>query len=782
MKKIIYHHGSPGVKEDFNEIINDKNENYFTDRLDKIDHNSIAADTIVGYSFGSVHAIKQASILNSCKDLILIAPYFGRTSKAITTIAKIPIVSDMILGKKAETSILEMIRKSSLPKAPTQNYQNMLKTYSDLKRLKFSLIEKDVSDNEIENDICLLKNKNINLTIIIGDHDQEAIKAGEKLKNLIPSANIHTIKDAGHALLYTHGQELTNITNKKKEDMKKFGYYEGESEYNNVASFLEDHLKKIPHKKILSWIPMESIAKWNGDINVTLEHQSVSVAELNALVGKIAAEFKKLGIEKGDRAIVFVPMSLYLYAAMFALQKIGAIAVFLDSWARRDQMGVAAEVVDAKAMISVEKAFMYLNDVEQIAKIPIKVSVGPTENNYTAKLEHMMQSNDFAPITPVEKEHTALITFTTGSSGTPKGADRSHRFLAAQHYALNRHLPYEAEDADLPVFPIFSLNNLAAGANTILPAIDVGMPNENDAKLLVTQLRSSKTTCTTLSPSLLRGLYKYCNDENIKLDFIRRIITGGAPVSKDDMKETVKIAPNAEILILYGSTEVEPMAHIEAKEWLSEKEHSDPEIVEEGVNVGHFDEGLEVKFLKIESEPIYINSKEDWKNVELPKGSIGEIIVAGEHVCERYFNNEEAFFRAKIKDENGKVWHRTGDLGKIDSNNNLWLVGRVHNAINRNGTYMFPVRAEIVLKKLEFVKKAAFLGVPDKELGEKTYAVYSPHAFDESLIEDQKREVKRILDKNQIIADEIVCVDDIPMDPRHHSKVEYGILREKILK
>jgi acyl-CoA synthetase (AMP-forming)/AMP-acid ligase II len=248
-----------------------------------------------------------------------------------------------------------------------------------------------------------------------------------------------------------------------------------------------------------------------------------------------------------------------------------------------------------------------------------------------------------------------------------------------------------------------------------------------------------------------------------------------------------KVAPNAEILVLYGSTEVEPMAHIEANEMINQKSraHEDSEWVDEGVNVGLFDEGLQVKFLKIIKGSVEISSKRDWDNVTVREGEIGELIVAGEHVCRNYFNNKEAFKSSKILDENGTVWHRTGDLGRRDVNKQLWLVGRVHNAIDRAGTYCFPVRSEMVLKKLPFVAKAAYLGMPDEELGESTYCIICPKDLsdlkNEILLGSHRDEIKRIMEKNGIIYDEIVFTSSIPMDPRHHSKVEYGALRDELI-
>mgnify|MGYP003665515393 CR=1 FL=1 len=781
-KAFSFHHGSPGLPSDFMPLTegiasNEDLKFHFKNRNEQL-HTS--SEIVVGYSFGCVRAIKEALITPNTKKLIMISPFL-LTTKPVGALKSIllglPVIGEAILVKAGAKAIEEMIASSSVPQSPSEFYKKQASSYCEARVLKTAIMEKDFNLSDTIKDLKELRERNIEVHMISGKQDKTLNQEDlyHKLKVYLPHIKYTSIEDAGHALIFTHATELK----KYLFDIEKLGYFEGVHEKNNVASFLGKHLSETPHKKILSWVPYETIATWDGNLETPLEHQSVSVAELDALVGKLAHSFKKLGVEKGDRAIIFVPMSLYLYASMFALQKLGAMAVFLDSWARRDQMGAAAAVVDAKIMVSVDKAFQYLGEINEIGKIPLKICVGPSEQKYTANLEEMMQTNESEGITAVEKEHTALITFTTGSSGTPKGADRSHRFLAAQHYALNKHIPYEENDSDLPVFPIFSLNNLAAGVNTIIPAIDVGQPNEKDPLILIAQMKSTQTTCTTLSPSLLRAVYQFCLAKNIKLDFLKRIVTGGAPVSKDDMAATKKIAPNAEILVLYGSTEVEPMAHIEATEMLKESGITDEEIVEEGVNVGLFDSGLDVRFLKITSEPIIIKTKSDWDEHLLNKGDVGEIIVAGEHVCEGYFNNKEAFFRAKIKDENGRVWHRTGDLGRLDNENNLWLVGRVHNAINRNGEYLFPVRAEIVIKKLDFVNKAAFLGMKDEELGEKTFAVYS---LKEGLTEDdaQRKEIERIMAKNQITVDEIVCVADIPMDPRHHSKVEYEKLREII--
>lgn len=798
MTKIILHHGSPGSAADFAHLkkhLKDLDV-YAYDRVKKERSKDLEAEIQLGYSFGCVKALKYATKSERTKLVILVAPYLFPKKKP-GMLMKTLLVSDLFrnlaLPALAKKSIENMLKEGAHPKAIPESYQADSKEYYNAERLAHSILEKDVSHQKIMKRLGELKARNIPVVVIMGEADQTSYKGANKEIQFDPlltfkNIQIKTLHEAGHALLWTHTKDVTDLISEsigkymgQNNQNKRLGYFDGKNESNNVASFLREHSKNFPTRNILTWVNPDDLKNWNGDINTPLPHRSVKVAELDHLVAILAEEFKNQGIAFGDRVILFLPMSLYMYASMFALQKMGAIPTFLDSWARRDQMGVSAKVASPRAMISADRAFAYLADVPEIASIPIKIVAGEvkSEIKYNARLEALLQGKTPMGIVSVEKEHTALITFTTGSSGTPKGADRSHRFLAAQHYALNRHLPYAEGDKDLPVFPIFSLNNLAAGVETIIPAIDVGQPAPTDALVLYVQMKSSGVTCTTLSPSLFNALSAFCIEKKLNLDFLKRIVTGGAPISRDDVARMKSVAKNAEILVLYGSTEVEPMAHIEAVEMLSEKPHDDHEIVEAGVNVGGLDSGLEYKFIHINKDPVYVRENSDWSKLEVPAGEVGELIVAGEHVCEKYFNNEEAFFRAKIRDERNIVWHRTGDLGKLDQHGNLWIVGRVHNAINRKGKYYFPVRAEIILKKFPFVHKAAFLGIADPALIEKTYAVFSTN--DKNLnIEEAKAEIRRVMEKNEFIVDEIIHIDDIPMDPRHHSKVEYEILKKKI--
>ena len=153
----------------------------------------------------------------------------------------------------------------------------------------------------------------------------------------------------------------------KKIDYQQIGFLDGEHPENNIIYFLHKHAQFTPQKIAIKWADQKQVKAWDGSSR--LHHQSINYRDFVSLISRLAAGFKNLGIDKGDRVIIFIPMSLNLYLAMFAVQRIGAIAVFLDSWARKDHLGLCAKTAKPKAMISFEQAFGVCQGVEELNQI-----------------------------------------------------------------------------------------------------------------------------------------------------------------------------------------------------------------------------------------------------------------------------------------------------------------------------------------------------------------------------------------------------------------------------
>lgn len=549
------------------------------------------------------------------------------------------------------------------------------------------------------------------------------------------------------------------------------GFLDGMQKGNNLISYLQICVERYPEKVALKWVPRDTLGSWDGARR--LEHNFITYGELSEKVAHLARGLRDIGIGWGDRVIIFLPPSLELYLTMFGIIRIGATAVFIDPWATKEQVDLSIITSKPKAMMSGLEALQTLSVLPSIDAIPLKILSGSKVQDDAIALTSLF-AHEEAAIEAVEGNMAALITFTTGSSGVSKGVLRTHRHLSAQHKALTKAIPYNEGDVDLPTFPIFSLNSLASGITTILPAINPIAPSERDASIIANQITSCGVTTCTFSPSLLLLLADYCQKNGVILPTLARVVTGGAPVSKNMVQKFKAVAPGTSLMVLYGSTEVEPVAQIEDYELLTD------ESGKAGLLVGHIDEDLESKFIMIHKGTVELSVK-GWSEWEVPEGDIGELILSGSHVCDGYYNNPEAFKASKIKEPNGKVWHRTGDIGFLDNEKRLWLVGRVHNIINRNHARFFSYYPELLLGGLEFVQRAAFLGLEDDKLGERACAiVLLKDGYDPANKKFYRQEIQHLFKIHNIPVDDIMIVDSIPMDPRHRSKVDYFRLKEAL--
>ncbi len=790
MNKIIAIHGNPGHSDDWNEVkkLLPKDAEFLA--LDAYDPELLkklrsfhGPFILTGFSLGCYTIMRYLpEIKDKVAGIVLVAPYVS-PEKPLSGMAKallgLPVINNALIESSKKKSVAGFLENMIYPQKMSDH--SYYKTF--LNRLETTdLWAKTVRRKiDTENNPFTKITSQIPVIALWGKEDKTTnrkIQTG--MLSGFSKVQHKELAGGGHALLWSHTQEVADALEQVSRVETKIGYYPGVDLRNNVLNYLEGHLRDFPTRTALRWGKRGALETWDKTMTSAIPHDEINYAQMAGRISAFANGLKKIGITKGDRIIIFLPMSLDMYVAMFAVQRIGAIAVFLDSWARAGHLGATAECVGPKGMVSFKQAFDLVDQVAEFKSMPIRIMYGPGEN-LTHKFEELMSPGE-CPMEPVESETTALITFTTGSTGKPKGANRTHRFLSAQHHALSHVIPYVASDIDMPIFPIFSLNNLATGVTTVLPAINLAAPTDMDPAILANQVLNNKINCATMSPSNLVGLSKFCAEHKIMLTQMKRMVTGGAPISRDDVEKYYKVAPQSELWVLYGSTEAEPMAHIEGRDMLKEKRHADAEIVEEGVNVGHISEDVDYKFIKLVDGPITLGSQ-GWSEIEVPVGEVGEFICTGDHVCKEYYNNPDAFLATKIKGPDGNVFHRTGDLGYLDQEKNLWLVGRVNNAIVREGKYYFPVKSEVIVKRLSFTYRCAFFGLPDAKLGQKTcVAIELPAGTDIQSFKfsDAKTEVKRIFAKNKTPLDDVYFVKSVPMDPRHHSKVEYAVLKKSL--
>jgi acyl-CoA synthetase (AMP-forming)/AMP-acid ligase II len=529
------------------------------------------------------------------------------------------------------------------------------------------------------------------------------------------------------------------------------------SHERNVVTYLRRAAERVPDRQAL----------------ILGSGESISFGALWRRAWQISRGMKADGLGAGDRAIVMIPMSIELYVTLLGLLMIGAVAVFVDPWIGRRQIAAFAAFAEPSAYIGIAKSHLLRLLDSRLRKIRLALTTG----GRFCRLPAPRSLREFAgPVEtgephPAGPEDPALITFTSGSSGLPKGTNRTHGFLAAQHEALAEEFPYSDDDIDMPMFPVFALNNLALGITSIVPRMDFRNVAGVDPVAILRQMEEHGVTTSTASPPFFDRVVAHLESHHSAAPRLRRILSGGAPVSDTQIRSWRAGLPETEIQIVYGSTEAEPVAHIGAEERLEAE--SDIRPGSPGYCVGKPAGRVKTRVNRIPDD-----REAPGELREVQANEIGELLVTGDHVCKDYFRNAAAVRENKIAEPDGTVWHRMGDTGYFDGQGRFWLAGRVHSTIHRNDG---PVHPQLVEQAAgggdRRVRRAAAVGLPDPDLGERVVLVLESAAG-----KALEQEVRTRVEQAGLIVDEIVLMDQaLPVDPRHNSKIDYGKLREMLL-
>ena len=442
--------------------------------------------------------------------------------------------------------------------------------------------------------------------------------------------------------------------------------------------------------------------------------RETSFAALQARADGFAARWRDQGIGPGDRVLIARPVDADLYASLAALWILGAVAVLPEP-----AMGLTG--LRHAARITAPKAFCaggWYRALKFLLPELWRVKTLGARPGAPAQLLPAALEGDIA-----------LISFTSGSTGQPKAIPRSHAFLMAQHGAIAPLLHSDAPQRDLVAFPVFTLINIAAGQTSVLPGWKMSRLAALAPQHLRDWMQRQRVTRALIPPSLCEKLAEAGMPPDL-----HSIFTGGGPVFPDLLARL----HGPRVTCVYGSTEAEPIAHLDAQEITP----ADQAAMSQGAGllVGRPVPGLHLRI------------RED------------EIQVAGGHVNPGYLNpNHDT--ENKLR-EDGLIWHRTGDAGRLDAEGRLWLLGRLGSAVTIRGAPRFPFQIEIAARQWPGVTQAALVqgrAGPVLALAGDAAKLPDWQAAAGALGIATVRHLERL-----------------PMDRRHGSKIDLKALREVI--
>jgi acyl-CoA synthetase (AMP-forming)/AMP-acid ligase II len=275
------------------------------------------------------------------------------------------------------------------------------------------------------------------------------------------------------------------------------------------------------------------------------------------------------------------------------------------------------------------------------------------------------------------------------------------------------------------------------------------------------------------SPAIWNEVSRYCLEQGIVLDSVRKILMAGAPVPYELMMRVRDILPkDAMVFTPYGATESLPIVSIEGSEVVSET--WEQSRLGKGTCVGRPLPGIDIKIITISDEPL----AELTEKMRVPDGKIGEIIVRGDVVTRAYQNNPLETRLAKIEDGD-TFWHRMGDVGYLDQAQRLWFCGRRAHRVETKNKTLFSIPCEAIINEHPDVYRSALVGIKGN-IGDASVPVVIVEPKKNRTINKKKliEEVKERAGQSELTREieYFLIHNSFPVDIRHNAK----IFREKL--
>jgi olefin beta-lactone synthetase len=474
---------------------------------------------------------------------------------------------------------------------------------------------------------------------------------------------------------------------------------------------------------------------------------------------RFAAALVDSGLVQGDRVLLLVPPSRALYVAMVGAVAAGAVAVFVDPSMGRAHIDAAIESVKPRVFIGVPRAHLLRLASRAARAIERRIVVGGSALLGERFEDVLARAPEPMPLAEVPGDAPCIISFTSGTTGAPKGAVRTHLLLATQGDALDRALPRTAGDVDLATLPLFALLAVSQGVPSVFADVDPADVSRFDPAVIVGQIERHRVTGIGGSPALLLRLARHLRATGQTVPRVRMVTLGGAPAAPHLLRLLIDAFPAASVHVLYGSTEAEPVASAEARELVA--------LRGRGCCVGRPHEGLLVRVVRAGLPAGHAVGSID--EVTLATGEVGELVVSGPVVVERYMESRDTE-ATKLVDGEGRRWHRMGDLGRLDEDGRIWLHGRAGEAIETPRGALYPLDVEPLVETIEGVARAGLVGAAGRAALALVCAPGAPPA----------RTIARVraaLAAEGLPIDDVFPIAEMPVDRRHRARIDRAALR-----
>lgn len=530
----------------------------------------------------------------------------------------------------------------------------------------------------------------------------------------------------------------------------------------NVADQISTIAKELPNKRSV-------VATSGKDGFGQYRYVHYTFKQLEAKINSFSNALVDSGVKKGDKALLFVKPCLDFSALAFALFKVGAIPVFIDPGMGRKPFLEAIKNSKPKIIIGLPKVFVLKSLFPRVFK-SVKIQFVYAKASFFGVPSIIQKAKIKSPLfisSNVEPGDTAAILFTSGGTGKPKGVVYGHDIFIAQTKALQAEFSLTSDDIDVPGFPLFALFTLSMGMTSVIPDMDPSKPAKADPKALLQIIEDQSATFAAGSPAIWKKLGEYTSQNEITIPTLKYLVMFGAPIAPFMHRNFSNTLISGDTYTPYGATESLPVAN--AKGSLILGRYENDILAGRGMYVGKAVPGVVVKIIEALDGPL-----ENYNDAKfLGPNEIGEILVHSPTTTKSYYELPKASEEAKVWDENGRVWHRMGDMGFLDEDSSLWFCGRKAHVVKTVEKTFYSVQVEAVFNAHPQIEKCALI---EKEGGAALaiQRVDGKESLSPTLKNEFIKDLKELRDCKEHTqgVDRFFLLKEFPVDIRHNIKID----------
>ena len=431
-----------------------------------------------------------------------------------------------------------------------------------------------------------------------------------------------------------------------------------------------------------------------------VEDRRFSFRDLEREASTVAANLKAIGVSSGSRVALLLKNRWQFLVCLFACTRIGAVTVPLSTRLARAELAFLLEDSGTSVLVFEDDLAELLPAPGALPSLAHIFSIDGSVSGARPFTELLAEAPPVA-VSPCREEDVAIILYTSGTTGRPKGAMLTH--LGLIHSATNfaRCLGLTEQDRALVAVPLSHVTGLVGVALSALSAggCAILMRSSFEKKAFLKLASRERMTFSILVPTIYSLISTTPELDTTDLSSWRIGCFGGAPMPVDTIERIGRKLPRLALVNAYGATETtSPSTVMPLSDW---QDHMD--------SVGKPVPGADIRIVDDDGQ-------------DVPAGEPGELLIAGPMVVPGYHDRPEESASAFI----GGFW-RSGDIGSIDKNGFVRVFDRRKDMINRGGFKVFSAEVENTLSQHDAILECAVIGVPDPVLGERVHAFIVPH-------------------------------------------------------